>query len=129
MAHTETSLTELVYAGRTVGTAIIKTFREGQQDPDTSDLVQVTVELELPASSTGAQILHEELQFGVIVNVFGEDLLSNWSSMTGKVARQQSYTGTDYATLFTTAQAYATAELAKLTAALTARDAALTAAG
>lgn len=129
MAHTEVSVTELTYAGRTIGSAIVKTYEKGQVDPDTSDQVEVVVELELPASPTGAQTLHEELQFGSLVNVFGGDLEHNWSQVTGKVARQQTYTGTVYATLFSTAQGYAATELAKLTTALSTRDAALTAAG
>ena len=129
MAHTEITVTELTYEGRIIGSAIVKTNRVGQQDPDTSDLVQVAVELELPASDSGEQTLHEDLQFGSLVAVFGADLDSTWSATVGKVARRQTYTGADYAVLFSTAQSYASVELAKLTDALSARDAALTAAG
>ncbi len=129
MAHTEMSVTELVYAGRTVGSAIVKTYEVGQQDPSVSDEVQVAVELELPPDSSGVQTLHEELQFGTLVSLFGGDLTHDWSEISGKVARRRTYTGTVYATLFTTAQDYATTELTKLTDALTARNAALTAAG
>lgn len=130
MAHTETSVTELTYAGRVIGSAIVTTRRLGQADPDTSDEVKVEVELELPAASEDApQTIHPELVFDTRASVFGADLNNNWSTVTGKVARTAEYSGTDYATLFTTAQAYAATELAVLTAALTARDAALTAAG
>ena len=130
MAHTETSVTELTYAGRTIGAAVITTRRLGQVDPDTSDEVAVEVELELPAASESArQTLHPELTFDSRATVFGAALNSSWSTVTGKVARTAEYSGSDYATLFVTAQAYAATELAVLTSALTTRDAALTAAG
>lgn len=130
MAHTESSVTELTYAGRTIGSAVVTTRRLGQEDPNTSDQVKVEVELELPpASDSAPQTLHPELQFETLINVFTADLVSAWSSITGRVARTAEYTGTDYATLFVTAQAFAAVELAKITDALTARDNALTAAG
>jgi hypothetical protein len=130
MAHTETSVTELTYGGRTIGSAVIVTRRVGQQAPATSDSVEVEVELRLPAASADApQTLHPELVFGDRVQVFAGNLDSNWSAIAGRVARSQSYTGTDYAALFTTAQTYAATELAKLTDALTVRQAALDAAG
>lgn len=130
MAHTETTITELTYGGRTIGAAEVTTRRVGQQDAGTSDEVEVEVELQLPAASAASpQTLHTELQFDSRVNVFGEDLGPSWSEVSGRVARVQSYSGTDYTTLFATAQAYAAAQLLLLTDALTARQAALTAAG
>lgn len=130
MAHTETLVTELTYGGRTIGSAVTITRRVGQKDAGTSDEVEVEVELRLPAASAASpQTLHPELQFDARVNVFGEDLGPSWSAVSGRVARTASYSGTDYATLFATAQAYAAAQLLLLTDALTTRQAALTAAG
>ena len=95
-----------------------------------SDQVEVQVELELPAASAdAARTLHPELQFGERVQVFGSALTANWSSVSGKVARTASYYGTLYADLVATASLYAATELEKLTDALTARQAALDAAG
>lgn len=130
MAHTEVIVTELTYAGRTIGVATTTISRVGQDEPDVDDQVTVQVELELPpASSEAPQTLHPELQFGSRCNVFGSDLTANWSSIAGKVARTATYTGTVFATLFSTAGTYASTELAKLTTALATREAALVAAG
>jgi hypothetical protein len=130
MAHTEVTVTELTYNGRTIGVATTTISRLGQDSPDEDDQVAVQVELALPEASENApQTLHPELQFGERVEVFGSDLTANWSSISGRVARTQDYKGTDYTTLFATASAYASTELAKLTDALAAREAALVAAG
>jgi len=130
MAQIQVTTTDLTYAGRTIGAAVVTINREGQESPATSDLVDVQVELELPPASADAPgTLHPELQFGSRVQVFGADLDANWSEVPGKVARHASYSGTDYTTLFTQADSYATTELGKLTTALTDRQAALDAAG
>lgn len=130
MAQIQVTTTDLIYAGRTIGAAVATISREGQESPGTSDLVDVQVELELPAASADAPgTLHPELQFDERVSVFGADLDANWSAIPGKVARRASYSGTDYATLFTQADSYATTELGKLTTALADRQAALDAAG
>jgi hypothetical protein len=131
MAHTTVTTTELTYAGRTLGVATVTISRVGQDSPAVGDTVSVQVELELPASSAAApQTLHPELQFGSRVVVFGCELLGgSWSTVAGKVARTAAYTGTDYIVLFASADAYATTELGKLTAALAAREAARVLAG
>jgi hypothetical protein len=130
MPQIQVTTTDLTYAGRTIGAAVITISREGQEGPGTSDLVDVRVELELPAASAEAPgTLHPELQFGSRVNVFGADLDANWSDVPGKVARRASYSGTDYTTLFSQADSYATTELGKLSTALADRQAALDAAG
>jgi hypothetical protein len=130
MAHTVVTTTELTYAGRTIGTATVTVSRIGQDPPETDDLVGVQVELELPAASaTALQTLHPELVFGARVQVFGSDLVAGWSNVAGKVARTSTYSGTVFTTLFATATVYANAELAKLTAALAARQVALNDAG
>jgi phage host-nuclease inhibitor protein Gam len=126
---------DLTYAGATIGTATITISREGQVDPDTSDEVKVKAELELPAQSEDENLvdltfLHADLQFEArVLTVFDAELNKEWSALDTKCARTKEWTGTDFAVLETTAQAYAEAELQKLTDALDTRQAALDAAG
>jgi hypothetical protein len=133
MAEEQTITEALIYDGATIGDATITVTPSGQEDPDTSDQVYVTVELELPAVGTehvDLEVLHAHLRFGAhVATVFGASLTEQWSNVTEKVARSATYTGTDYAALMATAEAYGTTELAKLTTALAARQAALDAAG
>lgn len=131
MAETVISITELVYNGRTIGSALCKIRRVGQEDPATSDSMDVEAEIELPPDdeTRAPQTLHRELRFGTRCNLMGNQMIASWSGVPGKVARRQSFSGADYATLVAQATAYLNTELAKLTSALSDREAAREAAG
>ena len=103
--------------------------RLGQQPASHGDGVIVLATIRLPIGDAGGR-LAESLRFGERVAVAGEFLSACWGARDGAHRwRACEFTGPVYAVLFGEAEAWARAEVHRLTAALAARSEALLAAG
>ena len=129
--------TPLTFAGSPVGIgfATITLTPKGQDPPRIDDKVVVLIDLELPAEQTGYDYpentrLHPLLQFeSRVATVLDAVLTRDWSNTAKRVARQKAYTGTVWADVMAAALLYANNEVAKITAALLAREETLDDAG
>ena len=103
----------------------------GQQPLLEGDLVEVVVKVSLPISASSGSLL-EEIQFGRRIAVFNEYLSPGWGTYrtdSDDRTRVEVFRATTWAEARKKANEYAKSELAKLRDALTARAAALEAAG